>query len=66
MSLTVSPDAPTALDRRTWSTLLVLCGAVFLDSLDVSMVSVALPSIRTDLHLSTSTLQWVVSAYVLG
>lgn len=30
------------------------------------MVGVALPSIGTDLHLSTSTLQWVVSGYVLG
>ena len=30
------------------------------------MVGVALPSIRTDLGLSTSSLQWVVSAYVLG
>ena len=46
--------------------LIVLCGALFLDALDVSMVGVALPSIRTDLHMSTSSLQWVVSAYVLG
>jgi MFS family permease len=46
--------------------LLVLCGALFLDALDVSMTGVALPSIRTDLDLSTSSLQWVVSAYVLG
>jgi EmrB/QacA subfamily drug resistance transporter len=46
--------------------LLVLCGALFLDALDVSMIGVALPSIRNDLHLSTSSLQWVVSAYVLG
>ena len=46
--------------------LIVLCGALFLDALDVSMVGVALPSIRSDLHMSTSSLQWVVSAYVLG
>jgi EmrB/QacA subfamily drug resistance transporter len=46
--------------------LLVLCGALFLDAMDVSMVGVALPSIREDLGLSTSSLQWVVSAYVLG
>src|SRR5919201_1048776 len=51
---------------RTWGALLVLCGALFLDGLDVSMVGMALPSIRSDLHLSTTTLQWVVSAYVLG
>src|SRR5438270_8707878 len=30
------------------------------------MIGVALPSIRTDLHMSTTSLQWVVSAYVLG
>ena len=46
--------------------LIVLCAALFLDSLDVSMVGVALPSIRADLHLSTGSLQWIVSAYVLG
>jgi EmrB/QacA subfamily drug resistance transporter len=44
----------------------VLCGALFLDALDVSMTGVALPSIRADLGMSTSSLQWVVSAYVLG
>ena len=49
-----------------WGTLLVLCGAIFLDALDVSMIGVALPSIRTDLGMSTSALQWVVSGYVLG
>ncbi len=54
------------LSGRAWGALLVLCGALFLDALDVSMVGVALPSIKTDLHMSTSSLQWVVSAYVLG
>jgi EmrB/QacA subfamily drug resistance transporter len=44
----------------------VLCAALFLDALDVSMIGVALPSIRDDLGMSTSSLQWVVSAYVLG
>ena len=64
-SPTASPD-PSAFDRRAWITLLVLCGVLFLDGLDVSMVGVALPSIDADLNLSTSTLQWVVSGYVLG
>jgi MFS family permease len=59
-------DGTGRLSARAWGALLVLCGALFLDALDVSMVGVALPSIRTDLHLSTSSLQWVVSAYVLG
>src|SRR5260221_9395684 len=64
----MSTTAPQTdqLSRRAWGALLVLCGALFLDALDVSMIGVALPSIRTDLHLSTSSLQWVVSAYVLG
>src|SRR6185436_10339425 len=52
--------------KRAWGALLVLCGALFLDAMDVSMIGVALPSIRSDLGLSTSSLQWVVSAYVLG
>jgi len=51
---------------RLWAILLVLCGALFLDALDVSMVGVALPSIRSSLSLSTSSLQWIVSGYVLG
>ena len=58
--------ATDKLTRRAWGTLLVLCGALFLDALDVSMMGVALPSIQNDLDMSTSSLQWVVSAYVLG
>ncbi len=46
--------------------LLTLCVVLFLDGLDVSMVGVALPSIGADLHLSTMTLQWIISGYVLG
>src|SRR5256885_16163196 len=66
-SLSLTTQAPAdRLDRRGWAALLVLCGVLFLDGLDVSMVGIALPSIERDLHLSTSTLQWVVSGYVLG
>ncbi len=53
-------------DARLWGALTVLCAVVFLDALDVSMVGVALPSIQADLGLSTASLQWVVSGYVLG
>ncbi|WP_431677658.1 MFS transporter [Kitasatospora sp. KL5] len=60
------PSTTQAWSPRLWGTLVVLCAALFLDALDVSMVGVALPSIGTDLHLSTSALQWVVSGYVLG
>jgi MFS family permease len=51
---------------RTWGLLAVLSGAIFLEGIDVSMMGVALPSIRQELGLSTASLQWVVSAYVLG
>jgi EmrB/QacA subfamily drug resistance transporter len=64
---TTSPGGTAEkLSRRAQGMLLVLCGAIFLDAMDVSMIGVALPSIREDLGLSTSSLQWVVSAYVLG
>ncbi|WP_329081656.1 MFS transporter [Streptosporangium sp. NBC_01469] len=46
--------------------LFVLCGAIFLEGIDVAMLNVALPSIRADLGLSTGMLSGVVSAYVLG
>jgi MFS family permease len=62
----LSVDSAGRLSARAWGTLLVLCGALFLDALDVSMIGVALPSIRSDLDMSTSALQWVVSGYVLG
>src|SRR6266851_4354012 len=65
-----SPDAHADASQRwtprLWGILMVLCGALFLDGLDVSMVGVALPSIRTSLGLSTTSLQWIVSGYVLG
>lgn len=60
------PSSTVRWTPRLWGTLLVLCAAMFLDALDVSMVGVALPSIGADLGLSTSTLQWIVSGYILG
>src|SRR5919107_1572502 len=53
-------------DATIWGLMAVLCGVLFLDGLDVSMVGMALPSIEADLGLTTSQLQWVVSSYVLG
>ena len=53
-------------DARHWWLLALVCGVLFLDGLDVSMVGVALPSIGSELGLEPSSLQWVVSAYILG
>ena len=67
MTSSAVPSAPApSWSPRLWAILVVLCGALFLDALDVSMVGVALPSIRAALGLTTSSLQWVVSGYVLG
>ncbi|TCC10264.1 MFS transporter [Kribbella soli] len=53
-------------DARLWGALLVVCGVIFLDGLDVSMVGMSLPSIGADLGVSLASLQWVVTGYVLG
>ncbi|MGX1883589.1 MFS transporter [Streptomyces sp. NPDC055287] len=54
------------MTRRAWALLLVLCGTIFLEGIDVAMLSVAVPSIRSDLELPTGSAAWVMSAYVLG
>src|SRR4051812_11715522 len=46
--------------------LVVLGGVVFLDTLDLSLVQVALPAIGSELRLPEGQLQWIVSAFVLG
>lgn len=51
---------------RTWLLLVVLCGALFLDGLDISMVGVALPSMGSELGMTAAGMQWIVSGYVLG
>jgi MFS family permease len=61
-----APPREERLSARAWGLLLVLSGAIFLEGIDVSMMGVALPSIRAELGMSTGSLQWVVSAYVLG
>ena len=48
-----------------WPTLVLACIAQFMVILDVSVVNVALPSIRDDLGFSATGLQWVVNAYTL-
>ena len=52
-------------DRRRWQALSVALVAAFMTLLDVSIVNVALPAIRTGLHTTESALQWVVSGYAL-
>ena len=56
----------SALDpRKRWLALLVLCLGDFMIVLDTTIVNVALPSIRSDLGFSQTSLVWVVNAYML-
>ncbi|HEX3226805.1 MAG TPA: MFS transporter [Gaiellaceae bacterium] len=62
MSAELAAAAP-AVDRRRWWALAVIVTAQFMVVLDVAIVNVALPSIKTDLHFSQESLQWVITAY---
>ncbi|GGR95868.1 MFS transporter [Streptomyces aureoverticillatus] len=64
-------DTPTSrISSRpappTWLVVAAACAGQFLVVLDVSVVNVALPSMRTDLGLSATGLQWVVNAYSIA
>jgi EmrB/QacA subfamily drug resistance transporter len=59
----VTEAAAGAQERRRWVALAVIVAAQFMVVLDVAIVNVALPSIRTDLHFSQESLQWVITAY---
>jgi EmrB/QacA subfamily drug resistance transporter len=51
--------------ERKWRVLIVVCVAVFMLLLDITVVNVALPDIEKELHTSFTDLQWVVDAYAL-
>jgi EmrB/QacA subfamily drug resistance transporter len=58
-------DTGNATSTRRWWVLAVLVAAQFMVVLDVAIVNVALPSIKTDLHFSQESLQWVITAYAI-
>jgi EmrB/QacA subfamily drug resistance transporter len=51
--------------RKRWWALMVLCLGVLMIVLDTTIVNIALPSIRTDLHFTETSLVWVVNAYMV-
>jgi EmrB/QacA subfamily drug resistance transporter len=57
------PRVAGTSDRTRWFVLTLVVVAQFMVVLDVAIVNVALPSIRTDLHFSQDSLQWVITAY---
>lgn len=54
-----------AEENRKWWTLAAVAFGLFMIMLDNTVVNVALPSIGRDLHVSISSLEWVVTAYAL-
>src|SRR5881394_237483 len=59
-------EGTTMTDRRRRIALYVLCLGMLMIVLDVTVVNVALPSIRADLGFSQSSLAWVVNAYLIA
>ena len=51
---------------RRWIAAAAMMAAVLMDMIDVTIVNVALPTIRHDLGASATQLEWVVSAYMLA
>src|SRR5215472_9950347 len=65
VTLVATGDTSFLATRRGRLTLAVLCAVAFLDFVDASIINVALPAIRHDLHMSVQDLQWVPSGYLL-
>ena len=52
-------------ERRRWIALIVVCFAMLMNTLDQTIVNVALPTIQHDLHFSQAALAWVIDAYLI-
>jgi EmrB/QacA subfamily drug resistance transporter len=52
-------------ERRRWVALIVVCFAMLMNTLDQTIVNVALPTIQRDLHFSQASLAWVIDAYLI-
>ncbi|HET6173418.1 MAG TPA: MFS transporter [Gaiellales bacterium] len=53
-------------DRRRWIALGVVCMAMLMNTLDGSVVNVALPVIQRDLHIAQANLTWIINAYLIA
>src|SRR6478609_719432 len=53
-------------DRGRWLALYVLCGSMLMIVLDATIVNVALPGIKSELGFGSSSLAWVVNAYLIA
>jgi EmrB/QacA subfamily drug resistance transporter len=62
---TIAATGDAVANRRRWLVLALILTAQFMVVLDIAIVNVALPSIKTDLHFSQVSLQWVITAYTI-
>jgi EmrB/QacA subfamily drug resistance transporter len=60
-----APETPFRWTRQHVTALVVLCLAALLDTVDVTVVNVAMPTIRNALHFSEGGLAWMVNAYMV-
>jgi EmrB/QacA subfamily drug resistance transporter len=60
------PQSKAEADPRRWVALTVLLIANFMNLMDVTIVNVALPSLRENLNADASQIEWVIAAYVLS
>ncbi|MFJ2092089.1 MFS transporter [Streptomyces sp. NPDC087901] len=58
------PPAPS--DRRRWFALAIVMTAAFMDLVDVTIVNIAIPSIKEDTGASFSSIQWITAGYALA
>jgi len=65
VAVTGRPSAAGGYPRRWLGAIVMIVGAL-MDMIDVTIVNVALPTIRRDLHASATQLEWVVSGYMLA
>jgi EmrB/QacA subfamily drug resistance transporter len=56
---------PGLSQRRRFGVLVICCASILVVVMDISIVNVALPAMRRDLHASVSSLQWTIDAYTL-
>jgi EmrB/QacA subfamily drug resistance transporter len=69
MAITIRPPAGAAepvTRTRPWLVLAICCMSLLIVGMDVTIVNVALPSIRRDLGASVSSLQWATAGYTMA
>ncbi|HEY3613997.1 MAG TPA: MFS transporter [Gaiellales bacterium] len=63
---TTRSAAASATNRRRWLALGTVCMAMLMNTLDGSVVNVALPSIQRDLDIQQADLTWIINAYLIS